>query len=434
MLAVSGGADSLCLLQLFHEWRQRQDWSGTGHVVTVDHGIRTASREEAEFVGRICDNVGLQHRILTWNGDKPSSNRQAAARDARYRLISVAMEEAGAQALLLGHHLGDQAETFLDRLTRGSGVSGLSAMAVDEPDGPSGIRLLRPFLETPKARLKASLEERGMAWCEDPTNADHAYKRSRLRKIAVLLAEEGLSEQRIFDTAHNLRRCREALEDYCRREYRAKVIEHPAGPIKIALDDYAECPQEIRFRLLSEIIRQVTLESPQVRLSKLEACDAALMRGADFKITLAGAVVEQAGDAAWMWKEAGRRPPPVLENPAGGGTWDGRFRYSFPVGGSAVPLVLGPLSAAPVRMQSLEWPDGWPRAAFETSPAVWTAEGEMVRLPFGSAPETAEIRRELRVDVLRLPFSAAKDAPERSGAGAQMSAVRPEFRKNRGTF
>ncbi|MDN3720773.1 tRNA lysidine(34) synthetase TilS [Roseibium salinum] len=166
----------------FSEWRERVSWQGDAEVLCVDHGLRPESAAEAEFVAGAAAEHGLSCRILRWTGEKPASNIQDEARRARYRLFADHMAQSGAEALVLAHHMDDQAETFLDRLTRGSGLSGLSAMAADEPHGPQGLRLLRPFLNLRKERLEASLRERGLSWCLDPSNQDPKYKRSRLRK------------------------------------------------------------------------------------------------------------------------------------------------------------------------------------------------------------------------------------------------------------
>src|SRR5690606_34220909 len=105
-------------------------------VITVDHGLRRESADEAAWVGREAQRLGLAHVVLRWTGVKPRTGIQEAARAARYDLIC---EHVGRESLpeprqvLLAHHLDDQAETVLMRLARGSGVDGLSGMREVEP-------------------------------------------------------------------------------------------------------------------------------------------------------------------------------------------------------------------------------------------------------------------------------------------------------------
>ncbi|MBL4875128.1 MAG: tRNA lysidine(34) synthetase TilS [Cohaesibacteraceae bacterium] len=128
VLAVSGGADSLAMMYLFARWRDKTGWSGKAIVATVDHKLRPEAAEEAVFVAKVSADLGLQHETLVWNDDKPSSNVQAHARDARYKLLRELCKSNSIFHILLAHHADDQAETIISRLIRGSGVTGLGAM------------------------------------------------------------------------------------------------------------------------------------------------------------------------------------------------------------------------------------------------------------------------------------------------------------------
>ncbi|MES0881313.1 tRNA lysidine(34) synthetase TilS [Roseibium sp. SCP14] len=409
-LAVSGGGDSLCLMTLFNEWRHRTGWTGEAEVVVVDHGLRPESEAEALFVVRTAVDAALPATVLCWEGEKPSRNIQEAARLARYRLISQHMRRSGSDALVLGHHLDDQAETFLDRLSRGSGLHGLSAMAGDEPDGPEGLRLLRPLLQVPRKKLEASLRERGLAWCSDPSNQDLKYKRSRLRKILALLAEEGLSAERISQTSAHLRRTREALDQTTREFAEKHLAEHPAGPLKLSRQAYRDLPEELRLRFLTLALGRATGVKPRVRLQKLQVLDQALMLVKEHRQTLAGALVKADEETIWCWREAGRTPPETLYAPIGEGIWDHRFRYSVKTGAGTPELEpairLGPLCHSPIQMKDIEWPQDWPREAFDCSPVVWSEGGEIyphscsVNMPIG------EIDKGEVLNLARMPFRA----------------------------
>ena len=127
-LAVSGGPDSLALMLLAAEWA-RAEGRPALIVYSVDHGAAARGRRRGGD-GRCAEAaaLGLAGARLRWEGDKPETGIQAAARKARYRLIAEAMAADGAEYLLTAHHLGDQAETVLMRMAHGSGIEGLRGM------------------------------------------------------------------------------------------------------------------------------------------------------------------------------------------------------------------------------------------------------------------------------------------------------------------
>ncbi|MET1412652.1 tRNA lysidine(34) synthetase TilS [Roseibium sp. HPY-6] len=384
-LGVSGGADSLCLMVLFSEWRLRTSWPGNAEVLVVDHGLRTESTKEAQFVLDTASAHGLSAHLLTWHGEKPLSNIQETARSARYRLIAEHMNGSGAQALVLGHHLDDQAETFLDRLTRGSGVSGLSAMSADEANGAAELRLLRPLLAMRKKRLEASLRDRQLTWCEDPSNHDAKYKRSRLRRILNLLEQEGLSAEKLAVTAGHLRRSRMALDETVSEFVSRHLEHHPAGPVRLSRAAFVKLPEDLRLRLLKELAGMVTGKRPRPRLLKLQAVDAVLGQREPVHQSLSGAVYEADNTYLWCWREPGRVPPATLTGIRHAVVWDNRYRFEPVTMGERVPdadrLNLGPLMNAPVNARDIDWPDGWPKAAFDSSPLVWSDDGQIYDLP-----------------------------------------------------
>ena len=124
---------STALMLLAARWRDLLDTKPKLVAVTVDHGLRKESRREALAVARLARKLKIAHRTLRWNGRKPATGLQEAARAARYRLLGDAARKAGAAHVVTAHTLDDQAETVLIRMTRGSGVTGLGAMAILAP-------------------------------------------------------------------------------------------------------------------------------------------------------------------------------------------------------------------------------------------------------------------------------------------------------------
>ena len=137
-IAVSGGADSLALL-----WLSARAYGARAHVLTVDHGLRTASAVECAQVMAVASAEGLPATTLPL-GLSTHANVQEAARNARYAAMANQCAALGIRFLLTGHHRDDQAETLLMRLARGSGLAGLSGIRAVSP--MAGVTLLRPLL------------------------------------------------------------------------------------------------------------------------------------------------------------------------------------------------------------------------------------------------------------------------------------------------
>src|SRR6186997_3361014 len=153
-LAVSGGPDSLAMMHLAAWLRSARRLGPELSVLTVDHGLRASSREEALMVRRMASSLELPHTILTWKAaDAHGTSLQAKARTARYDLMAEHCQANDIPALVTAHHLDDQA-------------------AIPERGAWGGIVLLRPLLDMPKARLIATLAEKGIGFVSDPSNAD----------------------------------------------------------------------------------------------------------------------------------------------------------------------------------------------------------------------------------------------------------------------
>lgn len=291
-IAVSGGPDSMALLWLIAHWRAALKSGPDLTAFTVDHGLRAEAADEAKAVKRFAQKLSVPHRTLRWIGDKPETGLQEAARNARYGLLAKAMAKAGARILLTAHTLDDQAETVLLRLLRGSGLTGLQAMTAiaPYPNAPK-LRLARPLLAIPKARLIATLEANAIAYADDPSNHDPRHTRVRLRMLMPALLEEGLTAQRIAQLAERMQRAEAAL--------RASVTEAEGRllssdtPTRLRIDrgGFSQLPAEIGLRLLGLAIDRVGDEGP-AELGKLESLYAALAQaGPSFRRTLAGAMV-----------------------------------------------------------------------------------------------------------------------------------------------
>lgn len=325
-LAVSGGADSRALMRLFAEWRRHRAPSLPVVVLTVDHGLRAESANEARQVSAWAADEELPHETLRWSEAAPAGNIQAAAREARYRLLLQACRRHGLDHLLTAHHLDDQAETFLLRLARGSGVDGLSGMSPSVWRGE--VLHVRPLLDVPKARLVATLRAIGQAWIEDPSNASTRFARPRMRALMPTLAAEGLDAERLAATGRSLLRARRALEASARELQDRAAEMHRAGFAMLDVAPLAGAEEEIGLRALGRILMSVGGAALPPRLERLERLYAELRDPAFSGATLAGCELRRTRTGrVLVCREWGRSGLPVAEVPARGAVmWDNRFR------------------------------------------------------------------------------------------------------------
>lgn len=309
LLAVSGGSDSLALLFLCHQWRAARSVPLSIHVVSVDHGLRPEAASECTFVAAQAQKLGFDHATLKWTPPSDLSNLQAEARVARYRLLVKHAQSLGCAHIVLAHHQDDQAETFMIRLMRGSGVTGLGAMRVEQSF--HGVTLLRPLLDVPKARLQASLKALAENWIEDPSNADESYLRVRVRSLLPILAKEGCDADRLTATARRMQRADRALEALSGQVLETVATETPGRSLLLRLDALRVQEEEIRLRLWRACLIRVAGDAYPPREEKLQSLDASLTAKADHqecKRTLGGCCFAVCDDRLWIYREAGRVP------------------------------------------------------------------------------------------------------------------------------
>jgi tRNA(Ile)-lysidine synthase len=223
-IAVSGGSDSTALLHL--TVATLKTMGRAVRAVTVDHGLRTGSAEEAAGVALACARLGVRHDTLHWDA-AGRGNLQERAREARRRLIGGWARDSDVGAVLLGHTADDQAETVLLRLARGSGVDGLAGMP--EEFLADGIGWARPLLRVSREALRDWLVAQGIGWADDPTNEDPRFDRVKARAMMDRLNDLGLSRARLLRTAEHMRRARTALDARAAERARLEMREDESG-------------------------------------------------------------------------------------------------------------------------------------------------------------------------------------------------------------
>lgn len=184
ILAVSGGADSITLLHVMAQLRQRLNIEL--HVVTLNHGLRDAAADDIAYVQQMADKLNVPVSPATVDVKRLSQNHniglEAAGRQARYTFFADVAQQIGASVIATAHHADDQTETILMHLLRGSGVQGLIGMQSKSllPDHPS-LTLIRPLLTVRRAEIDAYCDEHQLEPRHDATNSDTIFLRNNVR-------------------------------------------------------------------------------------------------------------------------------------------------------------------------------------------------------------------------------------------------------------
>ncbi len=328
VLAVSGGPDSMALMRLARRWAglKSRDPS-TFAVVTVDHGLRAGSANEAAFVAGHARALGFRHDTIDWTGAKPKTGLQAAARRARYDLLAGYCAARSIGCVVTAHTADDQAETFLMRLRRGSGVDGLAAMA--EVSQRGAITLVRPLLGFSKARLIASLRAASMPYVQDPSNENEAFERVRLRRAMKALASAGVARPSLTMAAARIRRSRDALAktagDFLAHQFNVSQL----GRGEIGRDAFGALSEDIALRVLAHAVALLGGEQNAPRLLRAERLLASLRDGKT-EATLGGCVIRAAPGRLRFYREPGRfKAEPMPFIPGASCLWDARFVLTF---------------------------------------------------------------------------------------------------------
>ena len=291
-VAVSGGPDSLALLLLAAAARP-----GLVEAATVDHDLRAESRQEAEMVAGICERLGVPHTILTveWK-QKPETAIQERSRAQRYALLAKWASERGAAALLTAHHVDDQAETFVMRLLRGAGVTGLAGMRRLVKAPGSEFALARPLLGWRRSELEQICANVGLTPADDPSNADDRFERARIRK--VLAEADWLDRQAVALSAGYLAQADIALHWATDQEWK-RAVTNGGGAIVYRPSG---APREIRRRITRRAILGLASEGrgADLRGAQLDRLLAVLARGG--KATLRGVLCS--GGEEWRFVKA----------------------------------------------------------------------------------------------------------------------------------
>ncbi|MDC1092603.1 tRNA lysidine(34) synthetase TilS [Pelagibacteraceae bacterium] len=264
-VAVSGGPDSLALVALTKAYMHTK--KTIFHYVLVDHNIRKNSAKEAKKVkillkkNKINLNIVLNKKIIT-------RNIQSEARNVRYKILSNYCRKNQINTLLTAHNLEDQVETFLIRLSRGSGLKGLSSMNfLSKIDNK--INLYRPLLDTKKFFLIKISKNIFGKYFKDPSNKNLKYLRTKIRGLKKPLEKSGIEYDQIIKSINNLALSKATLDEYLKKIF-AEIIKKKGKEILLNFKKFKGYNKEIQIALINESIKKLKNNYYNPRSKKVE--------------------------------------------------------------------------------------------------------------------------------------------------------------------
>lgn len=274
LAAVSGGADSVCLLLVL---KGLERLLGIRlEAVTVNHGIRgAAAAEDVEFVRKLCAEYEISLHVCQVDVPglvrKEQISEEEAARRLRYGCFERTAAETGANVVAAAHHRDDNCETVLHHLFRGSGLKGLGGMAPVRKMGRYSV--IRPFLRTGRSEIEDWLREKGISWRTDETNLEDDYTRNRMRHHVIPLVEQEINEQacaHVVQAAEYIAQAQELIEELAGQwlaQYGQQETGRPASAadqlrgFRIPADLLKDCRPVVRREILVQACRRVTGEA-----------------------------------------------------------------------------------------------------------------------------------------------------------------------------
>jgi tRNA(Ile)-lysidine synthase len=305
IVGLSGGSDSVALTRLLLELSEHGGFTVVG-VAHLHHGLRaSADRDEAfcrAFAGRVGLPVVVERADVAEYATAQGFSTEDAARRLRYAFLDRAATALGATCVAVGHTQDDQAETFLLKLMRGAGLTGLGGIH------PRRDHVVRPLLDVSRAALRAYLQQLGERWIEDESNDDLAIPRNRIRhRVLVELdrAAGGSTRPAIARAAGLIREDAQWLDELAREQFEAVASDRPEGGLELDLHGLTHAPTPIRRRVLREAMRRVA-DGREVGLEHVEAVLALLEGEGERGVDAPGSRVERRGGRLVFLPQTGR--------------------------------------------------------------------------------------------------------------------------------
>ena len=264
-VAVSGGPDSLALVALTKAYSHIKKIKF--HYVLVDHNIRKNSAQEAKQVKNLLKKNKINLKIIL-NKKKIASNIQSQARNTRYSILSNYCKKNKIITLLTAHNLEDQVETFFIRLSRGSGLKGLSAMNTLSTI-ENKIILYRPLLDIKKKFLIKISKLTFGRYFKDPSNKNLKYLRTKIRNLKKPLKNSGIEYEQIIKSINNLAISKATLDGYFKNIFK-DMIKKSGKEVLLNFNKFKKHNKELKIALINESIKRLKKNYYNPRSKKVD--------------------------------------------------------------------------------------------------------------------------------------------------------------------
>ena len=326
-IAVSGGSDSMALLHILTDWESAA--KPNIFVASVDHGLRSESKSEVEFVKKICEKKKVEHVSLTpiTQLSKSKGNLQDNARSARYQLLENWAISKNLQCILIGHTLDDQEENLLMRFFRGSGVDGLVSM--EELVVRNEILWIRPLLKLRKEDLRNYLRNNDYSWIDDPSNFDDKYQRVKVRRLLKQLKSNNIIASNFVKTADHMLRASKLSKETAISHSKSLLSCNGVGQITFEAKKFSKLFEDTQYRILAGIISWFSGVFYKPRFSQLENIHRKIIRDGNLAgSTLGGTVFKKKKGIVTVTRElASVKEDHLIKNQKF--IWDNRWLVTF---------------------------------------------------------------------------------------------------------
>ncbi len=263
-VAISGGPDSLALAALSKAYSYEKKVKF--YYLLINHNIRKNSAKEAFKVKKLLKKYKINLKIFE-NRKKIIKNVQSQARAIRYEILKNFCKKNNIRILITAHNLEDQVETFFIRLSRGSGLTGLSSMrTLSKLD--QKVYLYRPFLETQKNSLIEISKKVFGKFIKDPSNLDPKYLRTKIRNLKTPLKKSGIEYSQILKSIKNLASSKDTLDLYV-NEILKDIIKKNQNEVIINLNKFNSFNDEIKIRIIHQSIKSLKKNYYNLRSKKV---------------------------------------------------------------------------------------------------------------------------------------------------------------------
>ena len=291
VVAVSGGPDSLALAALTKSYAYNKKTKF--QYLLVDHNIRKNSYQEAKKVKNLLKKRGISLKIFT-NKKKITKNIQAEARNTRYEILSNYCKKNKIKTILTAHNLEDQVETFFIRLSRGSGLKGLSSMKqLSRID--SQVNLYRPLLEVKKKFLVKISKKIFGTYFRDPSNKNEKFLRTKIRSLKKPIEKSGIKYEQIFRSIQNLSLSKLTLQEYHNKTFK-ELIKKRNGKILVNIEKYKKLNNDTKINFINECIKKLKNNYYDLRSKKVDNLIKKINRRDFSKSTLGGCIFFKNGE------------------------------------------------------------------------------------------------------------------------------------------